>query len=107
MSEAEIITKDDLEFLGRYILDQKSVRLLPHVFCITNNVVVLNTVDPNSKDPILIGTSMPTRYDIMELVRMKFGGRRVEMVYMEPTHVTKAINKGFGFETNVVEDEDL
>ena len=101
----KIITKDDLEFLGKYVLHTDSVRLLPHVFCITNNVVVLNQVDPKSKDPVLIGTSMPSRYDTMELVSMKFGGRRVEAVYMEPTHVTKAINKGFGFDSTIINDD--
>ena len=84
-------------FLGGRVLDSDSVRLLPHVFCITNNVVVLGKVDSNSTDPILLGTSNLNRVDIFDLVSIKFNGRKVEPVALPAADITKAINMGFGF----------
>ena len=80
-----------------HALDPASVRLLPHVFCITNNVVILGKVNPQGTDPILLGTSNPNRVDVFDLVCRKFSGRAVTPVTLPSAQISKAINIGFGF----------
>lgn len=80
-----------------FSIDSDSVRLLPHVFCITNNVVLLGKVDTEGNDPIHLGIVNPTRVDVLDLVSMKFNGRMIEPVMMPQAKIIKAINQGFGF----------
>lgn len=89
---------------GGHQIFPESVRLLPHVFCITNGVVVLGDVDPKGVDPVYIGLAKPNRVDLLDLVSMKFGGRKVELVAMEQKDVLRAVNIGFGFSKQDAED---
>jgi len=98
-------TKKSKGLFGGFPLVPESVKLLPHVFCITNNVVVLGEVEPNGTDPINIGLSNPNKVDLLDLVSAKFGGRKITPVVMPSKEVLKAINVGFGFSRQVKEEE--
>lgn len=88
----------------KFTIHPKSVRLLPHVFCITNNVVILGKVDLESDEPVELAISNAKSMDILDTVRVKFGGRRVEPVMLPSKEISKMINKGFGFGTTTEED---
>jgi type II secretory ATPase GspE/PulE/Tfp pilus assembly ATPase PilB-like protein len=97
----------DKGFLDGHTLDGDSVRLLPHIFCITHNVVMLDRVDPSGDDPILLGMANPHRVDIMDLVSTKFSGRRVDPVALPLDQVTRAINVGFGYDKLMPSDRKV
>ena len=85
------------DFLEGHELDPKSVQMLPHVFCITNHVVVLGKVDRKGSAPIELGMANPHRVDVIDLVSMKFNRRQVVPVTLPPSSISRAINVGFGF----------
>lgn len=95
--EEKTLPTDDAAIEPEFIIDSDSVRLLPHVFCITNNVVVLGKVDTESNETVHLGISNPNKVDVLDLVSMKFNGRMVEPVEMLQAEIIKAINQGFGF----------
>jgi len=57
-----------------FSIDPDSVKLLPHVFCMTNNVVILDKVVPGATSPIQLAMANPGRVDIIDLVSTKFDG---------------------------------
>ena len=85
------------ETIEGHKIDPNSVRLLPHVFCITNNVVILDELDVTGTGPIRLGISNPNRVDILDLVSMKFNGRAIDPVVLPHDQIVKLINYGFGF----------
>lgn len=96
---------DDIGEFGGYSVDPASVRLLPHVFCITNNVVVLGKTDHQSNEPVKIGIENPNMVDVLELVSMKFNGREVVPIELKSSQIIRAISIGFGFGKLKAEDE--
>ncbi|MCP4692756.1 MAG: type II/IV secretion system protein [Desulfobacterales bacterium] len=81
--------------LGHFSIDERSVQLLTWKFCAGHHVVVLNTVDVNSRDPVTVGMLDPEEVQLIG---------RIEDVLKRPVHpvrlneyeIKKAIEAGFG-----------
>lgn len=79
-----------------HVLDPESVKLLPQIFCISSQSVVLGTVDPKGKDPVHVGMADPNNLSTIDTISRKFGGRRIIPLKLNPHEVTHALNLAYG-----------
>ena len=87
----------DLDF-GPYEVDPDSVRLLPLMFCLTHDVLILGTVDPQAKTTVVIGLSNPNDLDTLDAISRVLRGRRVMSVKVSPEKIQKALAVTYGLD---------
>ena len=81
--------------IAGFPVDPASTSLLPYLFCVNNNVVILGRVEVHGAGPIHIGMANPNDFQTLEIVSRKFRDRRVEAVPITQTDVTKALSVGY------------
>ncbi|MDP8254955.1 MAG: GspE/PulE family protein [Candidatus Alcyoniella australis] len=89
-----------------HLIDPESVQLLPHLFSLTNGVVVLGKVDKQSKDTITIGMVDPGDLVVLDHLNRKFSPRKVEIVPLSTQEASRAQNMGYGLGQLLVEHDD-
>lgn len=88
---------DDLDF-GPYEVDPDTVRLLPQVFCLTHDVLLLDTVDPDSDKPVVVGLSNPDDLNTIDAISRVLRGRRMLPVKIAGDKIQKALAMAYGLD---------
>lgn len=81
--------------LGHFTIDDGSVRLLGESFCRKNRVVVLDLVDPKSREPVKIGTIEPDNEALLERIARTLE-RPIKAIRLNAYEIDKALDAGFG-----------
>jgi len=87
----------DLDF-GPYEVDPESVRLLPQMFCLTHDVLILGKVDPNANAPVVVGLSDLNNMDTLDSVSRVLRGRRVLPVRVSSDKIQRALAAAYGLD---------
>jgi general secretion pathway protein E len=87
----------DLDF-GPYEVDPDSVRLLPQMFCLTHDVLILGKVSPNEKTPVVVGLSNVNDLDTLDAISRVMRGRRVMPVKVSADKIQKALAVAYGLD---------
>jgi len=83
---------------GPYEIDGPSVRLLPQVFCLTHDVLVLGQVDPDADTPVVVGLANPDDIDTLDAISRVMRGRRVLPVKVSEKKIRKALELVYGLD---------
>lgn len=94
----------DLDF-GPYQVDPESVRLLPQLYCLNHDVLILGKVDPAATVPVVVGLSNPNDLDTLDAVSRVLRGRRVIPVKVASEKIQKALAVAYGL-ANVTDAYD-
>ncbi|HPQ70027.1 MAG TPA: GspE/PulE family protein [bacterium] len=95
---------EDLDF-GPYEVDPDSVRLLPQVFCLTHDVLLLDHVDPDTDKPVVVGLSNPSDLNTIDAISRVLRGRRVLPVKIAGDKIQKALALAYGLDKITAKDE--
>ncbi|HPM78480.1 MAG TPA: hypothetical protein PK961_15425, partial [bacterium] len=95
---------EDLDF-GPYEVDPDSVRLLPQVFCLTHDVLLLDHVDPDTDKPVVVGLSNPNDLNTIDAISRVLRGRRVLPVKIAGEKIQKALALAYGLDKITAKDE--
>jgi len=85
----------DLDF-GPYQVDPESVRLLPQMYCLNHDVLILGKVDQAASAPVVVGLSNPNDLDTLDAVSRVLRGRRVIPVKVSSEKIQKALAIAYG-----------
>jgi type II secretory ATPase GspE/PulE/Tfp pilus assembly ATPase PilB-like protein len=88
------VSADALRIAG-FEIDPASTSLLPYLFCVNNNVVILGKVDPAGGSPIRVGMANPADFQTVEILSRKFRDRRIEPIAITQADVTRALSVGY------------
>lgn len=97
-------SQTDLDF-GPYEVDPESVRLLPQMFCLTHDVLILGKVDQDGDAPVVIGIADPNNLDTLDAISRVMRGRRVLPVKVAGEKIHRALAVSYGLDV-VAEPDD-
>ena len=95
----------DLDF-GPYEVDPESVRLLPQMFCLTHDVLILGKVDANAATPVVVGLADLNDMDTLDSVSRVLRGRRVLPVRVSSDKIQRALAAAYGLDKVAVPNLD-
>lgn len=81
--------------LAQFEVDEDTVRLLPHRYCVENHVVLLGRLAKEPDAPVLVGLLDPREHRLLEDVAAVLR-RPVEPVRLNEWEIERAIEQGFG-----------
>ncbi|NLH49823.1 MAG: type II/IV secretion system protein [Myxococcales bacterium] len=87
----------DFDF-GPYQVDPESVRLLPQMFCLTHDVIILGRVETGDRDPVVVGLADPNDLDTLDAISRVMRGRRVTPIKVAGEKIQKALAYAYGFD---------
>ncbi len=81
--------------LGQYEIDGRSVRRLKYEYCLRNEVVVLGRIDPDGKEPVVVGMLFPARRSLVAEVEAALC-QPVRPVRLNSWEIQRALAEGYG-----------
>jgi len=87
----------DFSELSQFEIDERSVRLIDHDYCLENLVVVLGKIDPAGREPVQVGMVRPFRRSLVHEVAARLR-RPVQPVQLNAWEICRALSIGWGTE---------